>query len=226
MATKDDPSNTTIIICNYCTPKILETHQDMHTILKIPPNTTEYIPTPEWSEYLQQHKNQYTLIYVIICIHNLTTSPRNQQLIQNFTTNIFELYKTHVKTNPTQPTPIDYRVNFTKLWWGTPKPCHQAYIAIQPPPWYVPPPKHLEIQPTTTHIHKWFFHMARRTQHNQLCWVKSIVQIMIFILHKHSRFPNILRAKFYHKRPITKHMHTPSVPYYLSCRFSQIYLLR
>ena len=67
MATREDPSTTTIIIYNHHAPKLLETHKDRHPILNILPNTLEYNPTPEWPQYLHQNENQYTLI---INIHN------------------------------------------------------------------------------------------------------------------------------------------------------------
>ena len=89
----------------------------MHPIFTIPLNTLKNNPTPKWFQYLHQHENQYTSI---ICIHNQSTRLGNQQLIQNKITNILELYNT-CENQPTQPTPIDYRVKFTKLWWATPK---------------------------------------------------------------------------------------------------------
>lgn len=47
MATKEDPSTTTIITCNHHAPKILETHRDIYPILDNPPNTSWIQPTPK-----------------------------------------------------------------------------------------------------------------------------------------------------------------------------------
>ena len=47
MTTIEDPSTTTIIICNHNAQKILEAHKYIRIIFTIPPNTIGHNPTTE-----------------------------------------------------------------------------------------------------------------------------------------------------------------------------------
>lgn len=115
------------------------------------------------------------------------------------TTNNLELYNRHVKTNPTKPTPIKYKVKSTKTWRKNPittppTPCDNATPLVDifyhtNTPYYNPQPCIYidgSLIATNEHVIGNISNLAAYNPNNDLCIVERL-----------SGLPTILRAELY-----------------------------
>lgn len=117
MGAKEDSNNTTIVVLNPKTT-LSKYIKDIHIVLIIPPNIIKYNPTSGCPKYLHKYEPYHS---TFLCIYNQKTSPSNENFLNTLTTNMLELYNTHVITNHMHNMSPKHKIKVTKKWRPTSK---------------------------------------------------------------------------------------------------------